>query len=374
MELASPAGSLSQVHERVQEAMYYLIFSGYAFERDFESQHGIHIDIPFGRKAPPMWFRGHEQRGFELLPNILRPTKHSGGSVQYATYDQYSLRDETRSVQFPARVAHLMTGERLNGIEWQEITQHYGSKTRLLDWTESLYVALTVALEPHLANPADLRFTQRALSGTAPHLWVLNPILLNMKLYDFILRNPALTGEALREFSGAGSYDRIRNINAKLRNVQRYILDDEYATSGIISLSALENLRTSIGSRLPALLELGEFNPYFYLLLRIFSDRLQFAGHIPPLAILHPYHSSRIAKQRGAFTIFALPPVGLTGRTEQPRSMEQFVELNDCIVKINLVNLQKISDELLRVGQTRAELYPEVATYAEELEWGAGRV
>jgi hypothetical protein len=373
MELASPAGSLSQVHERVQEAMYYLIFSGYAFERDFESQHGIHINIPFGRKAPPLWFRGHEQRDFKLLPNILRPSKNPNGSDLFATYDQYSLRDETRSVQFPARVAHLMTGERLNGIEWQEITQHYGSKTRLLDWSESLYAALTFALEPHLANPADLRFTQRALSGTAPHLWVLNPVLLNMKLYDFILRNPALAGEALREFSGAGSYDRMRNINAKLHNAQRYILDDGYATSGIISLSALENLRISVGSRLPALLELGEFNPYYYLLLRIFSDRLQFTEHIPPLAILHPYHSNRIVKQRGAFTVFAMPPVDITGRSGQPQTMEQFPVLNDCIVKINLVNLQNISDELLRVGQTRAELYPEMATYAEELEWGVLR-
>jgi hypothetical protein len=352
--------------------MSYLIYKGFSFAQNFTQQTGINIDIPFGSKAPPLWFRGHEQGRFSLLPNILRPIKTSSGSLSYANYDQYSLRDETRSVQFPARVTHLMAGERLNGIEWQEITQHYGAKTRLLDWSESLYVALTVALEPHLANPADVRFTQRALDGTDPHIWVLNPIFLNMKLYEFILNNQQLLNAALSEFASPALYGGVGAVSRKLRNAERYILDAEYANSGIISLSALENLRVSVGSRLPDLLRTGEFNPYFYLLLRIFSDRLQFTAHIPPLAILQPYHSSRIEKQRGAFTIFALPPVNMANnQTETPRPIEQFAELNDCIVKINLVNLQNLSDELLRVGQTRAELYPELSTYAEELEWGA---
>jgi|GEM_PF-3566879 len=361
MELATPAGSLAQVHECVREAIMNLTQNGI----EYSQRTGTKIELPSGDKAPPFWFRGHEQSKFKLIPNILR----TGNEV---TNDRHYLREETRSVQFPARVAHLVKSDRLNGIEWQEITQHYGSKTRLLDWTESLYVALTIALEPHLANPSDARFTQRALDGTAPHIWVLSPTLLNLKLYSFILNNDALVKNALAEFRTPFMYGGVRGFRKKLGNIERYILDPSYANSGIISLSALENLRIATGSRLPNLLRLGEFNPYFYMLLRIFNDRVNCSEHIPPLAILHPYHSSRIEKQRGAFTVFALPPdIKKADRPIAPAPMEQYNFLHDCMVKINLVNLSNLSDEMLRVGQTRSELYPEIATYAEELEWGA---
>jgi hypothetical protein len=98
------------------------------------------------------WFRGSKSPRHRLLPKLLRDTAVAG-------------REGYISVEFRRR-AH----SRLKGVhsqfEWLCAMQHYGVPTRLLDWSESLAVALFFTV-----TPIDVDFV-------APTIWVLDPFRL----------------------------------------------------------------------------------------------------------------------------------------------------------------------------------------------------
>ena len=361
------ANTMAQVHDGVSAAVNYFTSQIDQFEKDYRLRTSVAIKLPRGAKAPVLWFRGHERYDYKLRPNIQRKS----GKGLIPSYEQLLLREDTRSAHVPARSTHLVNRDFLNNIDWLVLTQHYGAKTRLLDWSESLNVALTFALEPHIANPQDKRFTQRILEGVTPHIWVLNPVLLNMKVYEKIASDRQIVSHALDDLYAIEPNDVDEIMNYMQRGINRYLLDSEYALSGVVSLYAIENMRISMGSRLKKTLLSGEFNPFFYLAARIYSDRLQYDKQMLPLAVLHPYHSSRIEKQRGTFTVSAMPPVDASGKTAEAQALEDFINLRDCLFKIELGDVRHLASEMLHIGQTRAELYPEMQTYAEELEWGA---
>ena len=363
------ANTIAQVHEGVSEAINFFTDQNNRYEKDYWGRTGIRIKLPRGAKTPILWFRGHERYDYKLRPNIQRKTSGILGPVQ--TYNQLLLRENVRSALVSARVTHLVDRDYLNSIDWQVLTEHYGSKTRLLDWSESLNVALTFALEPHISNPQDKRFSQRILEGVAPHIWVLNPVLLNMKVYEQIAADGDLVANALNDLDSITPAYVAKILEYLKKGINNYLLDSEYALSGIVSLYAIENMRINVGSRLKRLLERDEFNPFLYLAARIYIDRLKCGNYVPPIAILHPYHSTRIEKQRGTFSVFAMPPVDASGKTEETLAFEDFKNLRDCLFKIELGDVRHLASEMLHIGQTRAELYPELQTYAEELEWGA---
>lgn len=82
-------------------------------------------------------------------------------------------------------------------------------------------------------------------------------------------------------------------------------LKNEQNLNRIIGLSALEMARMTYKGRELEALENFEINPFFYLLLRFYSDGVPVElEKLPPLAVIHPYHSQRIKMQRGVFTVF----------------------------------------------------------------------
>jgi hypothetical protein len=96
------------------------------------------------------FFRGHAADHFRLTPALLR------GRVNPDV--EHNLFHECY-----ARSRHLLS-RGANSWEVLSILQHHGIPTRLLDWTESFAVALFFPL-------ADAR--------PKPHIWVVNPFLLN---------------------------------------------------------------------------------------------------------------------------------------------------------------------------------------------------
>ena len=86
--------------------------------------------------------------------------------------------------------------------------------------------------------------------------------------------------------------------------------DEDKEISGILSLCAIEDYRKALGVHLEEAVKRFEFNPFYYLALKIYADALPFIIEnpkmtiLPPIALLHPYHSNRIRTQRGAFTMF----------------------------------------------------------------------
>jgi len=107
------------------------------------------------------FYRGHADGSWKLLPTLLRDYK--GGKV-----------DEVESnlfFEFQARAKEL---HNLQLEDWDVLffMRHHRVPTRLLDWTETLGIALYFALED---KPAG----QTKPPTKPPCIWVLNPYKLN---------------------------------------------------------------------------------------------------------------------------------------------------------------------------------------------------
>jgi hypothetical protein len=100
------------------------------------------------------WFRGVQSPSYSLLPKILR--------------DKFQKeREGYISVEFRRRArAHLALTN--SPFEWLCAMQHYGIPTRLLDWSESLPVALYFCFKP--VDPEN---------PPLPTIWVMDPYQLN---------------------------------------------------------------------------------------------------------------------------------------------------------------------------------------------------
>lgn len=117
------------------------------------------------KDAEECFFRGHPDANYKLLPNILRDP------------GKYSLKKE-ESLFFEFRSKFSKTYNN-NMSDWDILLymQHYGCKTRLLDWSDNFGTALYFALSGYV-------------EGKSPTIFLLNPYALNEKfrgwrdLYD----------------------------------------------------------------------------------------------------------------------------------------------------------------------------------------------
>jgi hypothetical protein len=98
------------------------------------------------------WFRGSKSPAYGLLPKLFRDSA-------------VAAREGYIAVEFRRRAYSRLKG--LNSqFDWLCAMQHYGVPTRLLDWTESLPVALYFSVAP------------LSIDFIAPTIWVLDPFKL----------------------------------------------------------------------------------------------------------------------------------------------------------------------------------------------------
>jgi hypothetical protein len=100
----------------------------------------------------PLWFRGHSQKDWPLLPGLARKKKTAQA-------------ESTLIKGFRQNAVGLLPSVPRTEWDWLFFMQHYRLPTRLLDWTESPLVALFFVVE------------ERPKEDGA--IWCLDPVALN---------------------------------------------------------------------------------------------------------------------------------------------------------------------------------------------------
>lgn len=334
------------------------------------------------------WFRGHAVASYNLDPNIFR-----GADYQYnenLTYSNNHLREEYRFQSFMARnfdnVDYKMPQY---VIEWQEVMQHFFTKTRLMDWSESLTVALEFALESFIHPVKDEEIIRRCKIAE-PVIWILRPDMLNEEVYRSFTAHAELVDKAIPLKENGLK----KNLGEKRRLVTEIIRElqkeeekgtyydikgkNEQNINRIIGLSALEMEREAYKGREIEAVENFEINPFFYLLLRYYSDGVPVElGKLPPLAVIHPYHSQRIRMQKGVFTVFPyyVPDTAMnTIKTKTGKypsfGMEYMRECIPNLYQICIVDPERVAKELMMTGAKRGNLYPDMQNISLDMENG----
>lgn len=325
----------------------------------------------------PLWFRGHEQTDvyYYLDPGIYRDFYIAREENLFDDSNAYGtlwLKEEYRYQHFVARNYDKVASLPESYIEWQEVMQHYFSKTRLMDWSESAIVALSFALEAYI-NPSGDHEVKYKRRHNSPVVWVLNPVKLNRIVYQCFKDDVELIREAVKDLEKIDVDDIYRMI--KDHEELYFSLDDNFngGVNGLVSLSGLEELRRSKGGTLQEALVSRSLNPFFFLLLRYYSEGLGVeVKKLPPLAIIHPQHSVRIHEQKGAFTIFPYYSDNSKNTLKtgvSPYAMEYMPLCKDCLEEIILTDAWCIAEELKGIGMKRSHLYPEMENVTKDFEY-----
>lgn len=94
------------------------------------------------------FFRGQSDCAWPLRPTLLRlPYPADAGADQLLSLEG-ALRESFRSrAHLYLKPALVPSGT--NAFVWWQVMQHYGAPTRLIDWTQSPYVAAYFAVVDH---------------------------------------------------------------------------------------------------------------------------------------------------------------------------------------------------------------------------------
>jgi hypothetical protein len=99
---------------------------------------------------PDFFFRGQARADWQLVPSFLRVAEANTLDAEKSLWIEQKLLAEFRlGAHLYLPPAALPQDERDFVTLWMSM-QHYGAPTRLLDWTESLYVATYFAVEKEL--------------------------------------------------------------------------------------------------------------------------------------------------------------------------------------------------------------------------------
>lgn len=126
-----------------------------------------------GTSENTLWFRGCGDSEYSLTPSIHRHPTIKGGRELIDLEQKIIYRFKQRAIPFLEKPINIEN-------QWELIflMQHFGSPTRLLDWSENPYIALYFALTSakYKRNGRKIEFNADAT------VWFLDPNLWNKEV------------------------------------------------------------------------------------------------------------------------------------------------------------------------------------------------
>lgn len=289
-----------------------------------------------------VWFRGHSNYNFKLLPSIFRQgSKFNTVLHENKMFEEFKRRYPDQSVN------HKTT------FEWLTLMQHYGLPTRLLDWSTNLLVSLYFCCSEDLENDGAL--------------FVLDPSYMERDFQFHELLEMQVQEKSRSDFFHRLIYkmDSMFNDDTLLNGIsfgeikKHIFIGSKFSglSTGskekFISLEIKQELTNTVDEK-------GDY------LSHIYHDCIRDFSNIVPFKA--PHLNPRIKQQHGYFTFHG--GMYIDGEEFIPVSeMETHTYSDNSLTKIKILAKDKsnILKELEYAGIREATLFPEMEYQAKEI-------